>query len=82
VHHGKTVKIIKIGLMEMFNKEFWSYSIERGIKTIAQAAVAYLGSGSLGLFSIDWASLMSVSLGAGLLSILTSIATLTKKSNS
>ena len=57
----------------MFTTEFWSYSGERAIKTVAQAAIAFLGTGSIGLFEIDWVSLTSVSLGAGLLSILTSI---------
>jgi hypothetical protein len=58
----------------MFSLEFWSYAGERAIKTVAQAAIAFLGSGSMGLFTIDWASLASVSLGAGFLSILTSVA--------
>lgn len=58
----------------MFSLEFWSYAGERAIKTIAQAALAFLGSGSIGLFTIDWAGLASVSLGAGLLSLLTSVA--------
>lgn len=62
----------------MFTKEFWAYSSERSIKTIAQAALAYLGTGTVGLFEIDWYSMASVSLGAGLLSLLTSI--ITKKS--
>jgi len=59
----------------MFTREFWSYSGERAIKTVAQAALAFLGTGTVGLFTIDWYSLASVSLGAGLLSILTSIVT-------
>ena len=59
----------------MFSIAFWSYSGERAIKTVAQAAIAFLGTGAIGLFAIDWASLISVSLGAGLLSILTSIVT-------
>lgn len=58
----------------MFSLEFWSYAGERALKTIAQAALAFLGSGSIGLFTIDWAGLASVSLGAGLLSLLTSVA--------
>jgi hypothetical protein len=58
----------------MFSWEFWSYAGERAIKTVAQAALAFLGSGSIGLFAIDWAGLASVSLGAGLLSLLTSVA--------
>jgi len=59
----------------MFTREFWSYAGERAIKTVAQAALAFLGTGTVGLFTIDWTSLASVSLGAGLLSILTSIVT-------
>lgn len=59
----------------MFTKEFWTYAGERAIKTVAQSAIAFLGTGSVGLFTIDWFSLGSVSLGAGLLSILTSIMT-------
>ena len=61
-------------MTQMFSLEFWSYAGERAIKTIAQAALAFLGSGSIGLFTIDWAGLASVSLGAGLLSLLTSVA--------
>lgn len=59
----------------MFTREFWSYAGERAIKTVAQAALAFLGTGTVGLFTIDWTSLASVSLGSGLLSILTSIVT-------
>ena len=59
----------------MFSWEFWNYAGERAIKTVAQAALAYLGSGTVGLFTIDWTGMLSVSLGAGLLSVLTSIAT-------
>lgn len=63
----------------MFTIEFWNYAGERAIKTVAQSALAFLGTGTVGLFEIDWTSLASVSLGAGLLSILTSIVT--KKSD-
>ena len=62
----------------MFNLLFWQYSGERALKTVAQAALAFLGTGTIGLFEIDWAGIASVSLGAGLLSILTSI--ISKKS--
>ena len=44
------------------------------IEPVPRTAIAFLGSGSVGLFTIDWAGLASVSLGAGLLSILTSVA--------
>jgi hypothetical protein len=59
--------------MKIFTLEFWSYAGERAIKTFAQAAIAALGAGSVGLFSIDYAGLISVSAGAALLSVLTSI---------
>lgn len=60
--------------MKILSFEFWNYALERAIKTVAQAAIAFIGSGSIGLFAIDWAGLASVSLGAGFLSVLTSIA--------
>lgn len=60
--------------MKILSFEFWNYALERAIKTVAQAALAFIGSGSMGLFTIDWAGLASVSLGAGFLSVLTSIA--------
>jgi len=59
----------------MFSIQFWQYAGERAIKTVAQAALAFLGTGTVGLFTIDWYSMASVSLGAGLLSVLTSIVT-------
>ena len=62
----------------MFNLLFWQYAGERALKTVAQAALAFLGTGTIGLFAIDCAGITSVSLGAGLLSILTSI--ISKKS--
>jgi len=61
--------------MKLFSIEFWSYSGERSLKTFAQAAVAFIGSGTVGLFDINWFNLLSVSLGAAFLSILTSIIT-------
>jgi hypothetical protein len=59
----------------MFTLTFWNYAGERAIKTLAQAALAFLGTGSSGLFTIDWTALVSVSGGAALLSILTSVVT-------
>jgi hypothetical protein len=61
--------------MKIFSIAFWrDYAGERAVKTVAQSAIAFLGTGSMGLFTIDWVSLASVSLGAGFLSILTSVA--------
>jgi hypothetical protein len=61
--------------MKIFSVACWrDYAGERAVKTVAQSAIAFLGTGSMGLFTIDWVSLASVSLGAGFLSILTSVA--------
>jgi hypothetical protein len=63
----------------MFTKAFWSYSGERALKTFAQTAIAYLGTGEvLGLFSIDYTALFSLAGGAALLSVLTSVVTKSK----
>jgi hypothetical protein len=64
--------------MKMFNKEFLSSVSERAVKTFAQAGLAFLGGGTVGLFSVDWIGFFSIAAGAALLSVLTSI--ITKKS--
>jgi len=64
--------------VKLFSVEFWQYAGERSVKTLAQSALAFLGGGTVGLFNIDWYSLISVSLGAAFLSVLTSIISKTK----
>lgn len=59
--------------MSILSKDFWTYAGERAIKTVAQTATAFLGTGVIGIMQIDWQGIISVSLGAGLISILTSI---------
>ena len=46
----------------------------RAIKTMAQAALAVLGTGTIGLMQVDWPNLISITLMAGLCSLLTSVA--------
>jgi len=64
--------------LKILTVEFWSYAGERSIKTFAQTAIASLGAGSVGLLSLDYATLFSVAGGAALLSILTSIVAKSK----
>ena len=45
----------------------------RAAKTVAQTAAAAIGTGAA-LSGVDWAAVMSTSLLAGLLSLLTSVA--------
>jgi hypothetical protein len=61
--------------MKIMTKAFWTYSTERAIKTFAQAAIAYLGTGTVGLLAVDYTGLFSIAGGAALLSILTSVVT-------
>ena len=46
----------------------------RSIKTMAQAAVALIGTNAIGITEVDWLAVGSASLLAGLVSILTSVA--------
>lgn len=55
-------------------KEFFKAALIRAIRTIAQTAVATIGTGAL-LTEINWLAVGSASIVAGILSILTSIAT-------
>lgn len=64
--------------MTILSPEFWSYAGERAVKTFAQTALATLGGGSIGLLAVDWVGVASVSGGAAVLSILTSIVAKSK----
>ena len=54
--------------------KFWKSAINRAIRTIAQTALATIGSAAL-LESVNWRVVVSASILAGILSLLTSIAT-------
>lgn len=53
---------------------FWKCAVIRAIRTMAQTAVATIGSAVV-IEAVDWRIVLSASLLAGVLSILTSIAT-------
>lgn len=46
----------------------------RAAKTMAQSALAVIGSGAIGVLEVDWLNLVSVTIMAGIWSVLTSIA--------
>lgn len=54
-------------------KKWWKAAAVRAIKTVAQTAVATIGTAAV-LGSVDWIMVASASALAGILSILTSIA--------
>lgn len=56
------------------DKNFWKAAGIRAVRTIAQAAIATIGSAAI-LSDVDWKIVISASALAGILSLLTSIAT-------
>ena len=45
----------------------------RAIRTVAQTAIAAIGTTAIGILDIDWVAVLSTSLLAGVLSLLTSL---------
>lgn len=58
----------------MFSKEFWKAALTRAIRTIAQTAIATIGTTAL-IEEVNWIAVLSASALAGVLSVLTSIVT-------
>ena len=55
-------------------KEFWRAALIRAVRTIAQTAIATIGTTAV-IEQVRWLTVLSASALAGLLSLLTSIAT-------
>lgn len=58
---------------KIFTKEWFKAAGIRAIKTCAQTAVATIGTAAV-ISSVDWKMVVSASILAGILSILTSLA--------
>lgn len=56
------------------DKAFWKASLVRAIRTVAQTAIATIGTCAL-ITEVNWITVVSASLMAGVLSILNSIVT-------
>ena len=57
----------------MFTKKWFKAALTRAVKTIAQAAIATIGTSAV-MGDVNWIMVGSASLLAGILSLLTSIA--------
>ena len=55
-------------------KEWWLAALNRAVRSIAQSAIAALGTTAL-ITEVDWKIVISTAAMTGLLSILTSIST-------
>lgn len=55
------------------SKRWWKAAGTRAVKTVAQTAIATIGTGAL-LSDVNWIGVVSASAVAGVLSLLTSVA--------
>lgn len=62
------------------NKSWWKAAGIRALKTVAQTAIATIGTSAV-MNEVDWIMVGSASLLAGILSLLTSIAGLPELKN-
>jgi hypothetical protein len=60
--------------MTMFTAIFWKSAAERAIKTVAQALIAVLAATTFDWFTADWQAIAGTAATAGVLSLLSSIA--------
>lgn len=60
--------------IEMTTAKFWSAAFERAVKTAAQSVIALVGTGAVGITTLDWAQISSIAATAAVISILTSLA--------
>ena len=63
---------------ENMNREYWLKWIKaagvRAVKTVAQTAVALIGTNAIGITEVDWIGVASGAALAGVVSLLTSLA--------
>lgn len=57
------------------SKQFWASTAIRAVRTVAQTAVALIGTNAVGISDVDWIGIASGAALAGVISVLTSIAT-------
>ena len=64
----------------MFTKLFWKDAFERSLKTVAQTLVTLWLTGEtvFNLLTVDWKQALGVAAGAGVLSLLMSVASAAK----
>ena len=59
-------------MKQIFTKEWWKAAGIRAIKTVAQTAIATIGTAAV-MSQVNWLAVLSASCLAGILSLLTSL---------
>lgn len=67
-------------MSNLMNPKWWAAAGVRALKTFAQAAIATIGSSAV-ISAVDWRMVVSASILAALLSMLTSLAGLPEVDN-
>ena len=62
-------------------KEWLRAALIRAVKTMAQTAVALIGTNAIGVTDVDWFAVGSAAVLAGIVSVLTSVAGLPEVDN-
>jgi hypothetical protein len=57
----------------MWSGKFWRDASERTVRTMAQTLLALLGNQVVNVVALDWAQIMSITVGAGIVAVLTAI---------
>ena len=58
----------------IFTKTWWVAALIRAVRTMAQTAVALIGTDLVGVLDVPWTGVASVTFVAGVVSVLTAIA--------
>lgn len=58
----------------MFTKEFWKAALVRAIRTFAESALAYIGTGAVVLGDVNWLAALSAGAFGFVCSILLALA--------
>lgn len=58
----------------MFTKEFWKAALVRAIRTFAESALAYIGTGAMVLGDVNWLATLSAGAFGFVCSILLALA--------
>ena len=57
----------------MWSTKFWRDAGERTVRTMAQTLLALLGNQVVNVVALDWGQIMSITVGAGVVCVLTAL---------